>query len=53
MNLLPYHNLGISKARNVGSTQDKFQPPTEERLKEIELYFKNEINMSVETLGGI
>ena len=51
VNLLPYHSLGISKERNVGGTQEELEPPTDERLREIELYFKNEININVETMG--
>ena len=53
VNLLPYHSLGISKKRNVGGTQDEFEQPTEERLTEIEIYFKNEINLKVEILGRV
>lgn len=51
VNLLPYHNLGISKKRNVGGWQEEFKPPTEERLKEIEIYFREKINLKVEILG--
>ncbi len=53
VNLLPYHSLGISKKRNVGGTQEEFEPPTEERLTEIEIYFKNQINLAVEILGKV
>ncbi|WP_206460460.1 glycyl-radical enzyme activating protein [Anaerovorax sp. IOR16] len=53
VNLLPYHSLGISKKRNVGGTQEEFEQPTEERLTEIEFYFKNEINLKVEILGRV
>ncbi|MDF2656501.1 MAG: glycyl-radical enzyme activating protein [Bacillota bacterium] len=51
VNLLPYHSLGIGKKRNVGGTQEEFEKPTEERLTEIEIYFKDEINLEVEILG--
>lgn len=51
VNLLPYHNFGISKKRNVGGEQEAFEQPAKERLTEIEIYFKNEINLSVEVLG--
>lgn len=47
VDLLPYHSLGISKKVNVGGIQEEFQPPTEERITEIELYFKEEINLNV------
>ncbi|MEA4988325.1 MAG: glycyl-radical enzyme activating protein, partial [Anaerovorax sp.] len=53
VNLLPYHSLGISKKRNVGGTQEEFEQPTEERLTEIENFFKNEINLIVEILGRV
>lgn len=53
VNLLQYHNLGISKKRNLGGVQEEFLPPTEERMKEIEVYFKNEINAEVEILGRV
>ncbi|MCI8608024.1 MAG: glycyl-radical enzyme activating protein [Firmicutes bacterium] len=53
VNLLPYHNLGISKKRNVGGIQEEFEPPTEERLDEIEIYFRDKINLEVEILGRV
>lgn len=53
VSLLPYHNLGISKKRNVGGIQEEFQPPSEERLAEIESYFKRELNLTVEVLGKV
>ena len=45
VNLLPYHNLGISKQRNVGGEQEQFKAPSEERMNEILSYFKDEIGM--------
>lgn len=53
VNLLPYHRLGISKKRNTGGVQEEFEPPTGERLTEIELYFKNELHLNVEILGNV
>jgi pyruvate formate lyase activating enzyme len=53
VDLLPYHSLGISKKRNVGGAQEEFEQPTEERITEIEIYFKNEINLSVGILGRV
>ena len=53
VNLLPYHSLGISKERNVGGMQEAFEQPTEERLTEIERYFKNEVNLRVGVLGRV
>jgi pyruvate formate lyase activating enzyme len=51
VDLLPYHSLGISKKRNVGGAQEEFEQPTEERITEIEIYFKNKINLNVGILG--
>lgn len=51
VNLLPYHTLGISKERNIGSVQEEFETPTDERITEIEDYFRDEIGMDVEILG--
>lgn len=53
VNLLPYHNLGIGKKRNVGGIQEEFQPPAENRLAEIERYFKEELELDVEILGNV
>lgn len=53
VNLLPYHNLGISKQRNVGGAQEAFQPPAEGRITEITAYFRTEINMNVGVLGRV
>ena len=53
VNLLPYHNLGISKERNVGGVQEEFQPPSEEWLTKIENYFKNELYLDVSILGRV
>lgn len=53
VNLLPYHNLGMSKKRNIGGVQEEFCQPSEERITEIEIYFKNEINLKVEILGRV
>lgn len=33
--LLPYHEMGIAKARNTGAEFTRFEAPTEERMKEI------------------
>lgn len=52
VNLLPYHSLGVGKKRNVGGTQEEFKQPTKERLAEIEIYFRDEINLNVDILGG-
>jgi pyruvate formate lyase activating enzyme len=48
--LLPYHTLGVSKARNVGREAATFEPPSDERLAEIRARFEG-IGMTVEVLG--
>ncbi len=53
VSLLPYHNLGISKERNIGGRQEEYEPPAEERLKEIEQYFSEEIGLKVDILGRL
>ena len=53
VDLLPYHKLGISKKRNVGGVQQEFEDPLEERITEIEIYFKDEINLKVGILGRV
>ena len=39
--LLPYHNLGVSKKRNIGGKPVEFAPPSEERVEEIQVLFRN------------
>lgn len=53
VNLLPYHNLGIGKKRNLGGKQEEFSQPSEERIEAIEAYFRNSINLEVEVLGRV
>ena len=53
MTLLPYHNLGISKQRNIGGVQTEFETPSDERVAEIEDYFKTVLGMKVEILGKV
>ncbi len=53
VNLLPYHNLGISKKRNVGGVQEEFLPPTDERLTEMENYFRDKAGLDVGILGRV
>ena len=38
--LLPYHELGVSKKRNLGIKAEVFSPPTEERVSEIKVLFE-------------
>lgn len=51
--LLPYHDLGVSKSRNIGGAPEKFTPPDEERVAEIKRYFEEFFRMDVEILGKI
>ena len=51
--LLPYHDLGISKARNLGAEQRRFQPPDEAWLAWIEGLFEDAYGLEVEVLGRI
>lgn len=51
--LLPYHNLGVSKMRNIGGKPVEFTPPPEERVDEIKAYFETEADMTVEILGKV
>lgn len=51
--LLPYHNLGVSKSRNIGGTPETFASPTEERVQEIKDYFETAAGMVVEILGKV
>jgi len=53
VSLLPYHNLGVRKQNNIGGEQREFNKPETERLKEIELYFREKIDLNVEVLGMI
>lgn len=53
LSLLPYHNLGISKERNIGGKQEEFEPPTEDRLGEIKRFFSEEIGLKVDILGRL
>ncbi|MCI6639514.1 MAG: glycyl-radical enzyme activating protein [Pygmaiobacter massiliensis] len=48
--LLPYHELGVQKSRNLGCDQTTFAPPSTERLHEIRDQFAA-IGMQVEILG--
>lgn len=52
VHLLLYHGLGIGKKKNIGGMQEEFTPPSEERVAEIEEYFKN-MGMCVEVFGRL
>ena len=51
--LLPYHNLGVNKKRNIGGEQTEFETPSDERVAEIEDYFKTVLGMKEEILGKV
>lgn len=51
--LLPYHDLGVSKLRNIGGQPETFSPPSDERLEEITALFRREADMDVEILGRV
>ncbi|QHI72937.1 glycyl-radical enzyme activating protein [Aminipila terrae] len=51
--LLPYHNLGISKKKNIGGMQEIFQPPDDEKVEKIKEYFIKELGAEVEVLGKL
>lgn len=51
--LLPYHDLGISKARNIGGSQQAFSPPNDERLAEIQRAFETDVGAQVKILGRV
>lgn len=50
--LLPYHNLGVVKMRNIGGAAQTFSPPDDGRLDEISALFRS-VGMSVEILGRV
>ena len=44
VNFLPYHNMGISKAREIGVVQNEYEAQTDEYLEEVrDLFVKNGI----------
>lgn len=51
--LLPYHNLGMNKEKNVGGVQQEFEAPDDARVDEIKAYFEDNAGMDVEILGRL
>ncbi len=51
--LLPYHDLGVGKKRNLGGTQERFEPPDEGRLARIGATLRDRAGMEVEVLGRL
>lgn len=50
VSLIPYHEMGISKARHIGRCENKFSPPSDERLEEIKRIYE-EKGINVEIVG--
>lgn len=53
VNLLPYHDLGRSKARNIGSDQELFEAPGDGRIDQIQAYYRDELHMQATVLGKV
>lgn len=53
LTLLPYHNLGITKMRNIGGNPMTFEPPSEEKVAKVKKYFEQNAGMTVEILGKV
>lgn len=51
--LLPYHDLGISKQRNIGKEQKAFSPPSDGYVEEIKKLFQERGDMEVDILGKL
>lgn len=51
LTLLPYHNLGLSKKRNLGENPVDFVTPPDEYVDKIKKYFEDEAAVTVEILG--
>jgi len=49
--LLPYHDLGVSKMRNIGGTQETFTQPSVEYVDKIKTFFEKDAGMTVEIQG--
>lgn len=53
LTLLLYHDLGMTKMRNIGGTPQRFEPPAQERVEQIREYFTQAAGMTVEILGKV
>ena len=51
LTLLPYHNLGMNKRRNLGEVPEDFITPSDEYVARLKEFFENEAGMTVEVLG--
>lgn len=41
IHILPHHSMGISKAREMGITQEKYETPSAEHLNKVRDLFRN------------
>ncbi|WP_350453705.1 glycyl-radical enzyme activating protein [Slackia heliotrinireducens] len=53
VNLLPYHNLGVGKAKNIGRSQREFEAPDEKRMAAIAERLQHVDNLEVGILGKL
>lgn len=53
LTLLPYHNLGVTKKKNIGGQQISFQTPSDEFMDQLKKIFEKEAGMEVEILGKL
>lgn len=53
LTLLPYHNLGITKKKNIGGKQISFQTPSDTFMDQLKEIFEKEAGMEVEILGKL
>ena len=51
LTLLPYHNLGMNKRRNLGEVPEDFITPSDEYVARLKEFFETEAGMTVEVLG--
>ena len=51
--LLPYHDLGVAKMRNIGGSESRFEPPSDVLVDEIKAFFEEKADMKVEILGKL
>lgn len=50
IHILPYHSMGIAKAREIGIMQEPFETPSDERLEEVQNFFESR-KMHVVVMG--
>lgn len=50
VSLIPYHEMGVSKARHIGKDEKTFSPPSDEKLDEIRKLYESK-GIKVEIVG--